>query len=82
MLTAIMAVRNLMHGEANDLWSVNTDQQYHEEVDLGTPARGDAVQTELGRPVPKGDGVAVGLATGLTGRRTAAQRATRRGSAA
>jgi protoporphyrinogen oxidase len=32
MLTGILAVRNLLFGEANDLWSVNTDQEYHEEI--------------------------------------------------
>ena len=32
MLTGILAVRNLMLGEKNDLWSVNADQEYHEET--------------------------------------------------
>jgi len=32
MMTGILAVRNLVDGERNDLWSVNTDQEYHEEV--------------------------------------------------
>jgi protoporphyrinogen oxidase len=32
MLTGMLAVKNLVHGERNDLWSVNTDQEYHEEV--------------------------------------------------
>lgn len=31
MLTGMLAVRNALIGEANDLWSVNTDQEYHEE---------------------------------------------------
>ena len=30
MLTAMLAVRNL-HGECHDLWSVNVDDEYHEE---------------------------------------------------
>ncbi len=33
MLTGILAVRNLLSGEDNDLWSVNTDQEYLEETD-------------------------------------------------
>jgi protoporphyrinogen oxidase len=33
MLTGILAVRNWLWGENNDLWSVNTDQEYHEEVE-------------------------------------------------
>ena len=32
MLTGILAVRNLLSGEQHDLWSVNTDQEYHEEA--------------------------------------------------
>ncbi|MFQ5409706.1 MAG: NAD(P)/FAD-dependent oxidoreductase, partial [Anaerolineales bacterium] len=32
MLTAMMAVRNLIDGEAHDVWEVNTDRSYHEEV--------------------------------------------------
>ena len=32
MLTAILAVRNTMLGEDNDLWEVNTERSYHEEV--------------------------------------------------
>jgi protoporphyrinogen oxidase len=31
MLSAILAARNLM-GESNDLWTVNTEQEYHEVV--------------------------------------------------
>jgi protoporphyrinogen oxidase len=31
MLTAMLAVRNIM-GEQHDLWSVNTERSYHEEV--------------------------------------------------
>ena len=32
MVTGMLAVRNLLDGETNDLWSVNTDQEYHEEI--------------------------------------------------
>lgn len=31
MLTAILAVRNIL-GEQHDLWSVNTERSYHEEI--------------------------------------------------
>lgn len=34
MLTAILAVRNLT-GEKHDLWEVNTERSYHEEVRIG-----------------------------------------------
>jgi hypothetical protein len=36
MLTAMLAVRNLQ-GERHDLWEVNTERSYHEEVPA-TPA--------------------------------------------
>jgi protoporphyrinogen oxidase len=32
MLTGMLAVRNLLHGEHHDLWAVNAEQEYHEEV--------------------------------------------------
>ena len=32
MLTGMLAVRNLTRGERNDLWTVNTEPEYHEEV--------------------------------------------------
>jgi protoporphyrinogen oxidase len=32
MLTGLYAARNLVLGETNDLWDVNVDQEYHEEV--------------------------------------------------
>jgi protoporphyrinogen oxidase len=35
MLTAMLAVRNIM-GEQHDLWSVNTERSYHEEVYIQT----------------------------------------------
>ena len=36
MLTGMLAVRNLVLGEGHDLWSVNVDEDYHEEA---TPGR-------------------------------------------
>ena len=32
MLTAMFAVRNIISGEKNDVWDINTDRSYHEEV--------------------------------------------------
>ena len=37
MLTAMMAVAN-MRGASHDIWSVNTDFEYHEEQRIGQPA--------------------------------------------
>jgi len=41
MLTGILAVRNLVLGEKNDLWSVNAEQEYHEEVRVPAANRPD-----------------------------------------
>jgi hypothetical protein len=41
MLTAMMAVWN-MRGAAHDLWSVNTDFEYHEEQRVDGDASGNS----------------------------------------
>jgi len=33
MLTAMLSVENILHGEHHDVWSVNVDAEYHEEHD-------------------------------------------------
>jgi hypothetical protein len=38
MVTAMLAVQNLL-GAGHDVWAVNAEDEYHEEVDLGA---GDA----------------------------------------
>jgi protoporphyrinogen oxidase len=42
MLTAMMAVAN-MRGASYDVWSVNTDYEYHEEQKLSEPAASTAL---------------------------------------
>jgi protoporphyrinogen oxidase len=42
MLTGMWAVRNILFGERHDLWQVNTEQEYHEEI------RGDGYEDEIG----------------------------------
>jgi hypothetical protein len=32
MLTGMYAVRNLLNGEVHDLWGINAEQDYHEEI--------------------------------------------------
>jgi protoporphyrinogen oxidase len=32
MMTGLLAARNIALGERNDVWAVNTDAEYHEEV--------------------------------------------------
>jgi protoporphyrinogen oxidase len=74
MLTGMLAVRNLVLGEKHDLWSVNTDQAYHEEV-RGEPEVApkdvvEAAQQALPWVFPKLDrlafGLSVGMASGVT----------------
>jgi protoporphyrinogen oxidase len=68
MLTGMLAVRNLVLGQHHDLWSVNTDQEYHEEIrervtehDLEEVLEGTLTEVFL-----KLDRVALGLSLGLT----------------
>ena len=65
MLTGMLAVRNLMQGERNDLWSVNTEQEYHEEMREPADAEPSATTPVLAPGFAKLDRVALGLATGL-----------------
>ncbi len=67
MLTGMLAVRNLTLGEQNDLWSVNTDQEYHEEVSVETETRDvrEVLEGALARAFPKLDRVAFGLSLGI-----------------
>jgi protoporphyrinogen oxidase len=66
MLTGMLAVRNLMLGEKNDLWSVNTDQMYHEEIrEVDVEKAEKAIEEALVRIFPKLDRVAFGLSVGV-----------------
>jgi hypothetical protein len=71
MMTAILAVRNLALGERHDLWSVNTDQEYHEHVqDRGAPEiheLEELLESARTGVFPKLDRVAFGLANGVVG---------------
>jgi protoporphyrinogen oxidase len=64
MLTGLLAVRNLEGGARHDLWSVNTEPEYHEEIGISDAeaAMLDGRVTEI---FPRVDGVAFGAATGL-----------------
>jgi hypothetical protein len=68
MMTGMLAVRNLMLGEHNDLWSVNTDQEYHEEV--REPAAKEEIDQvfkgALRRVFSRLDPVALGFSFGIT----------------
>ena len=68
MVTGMLAVRNLAAGEHNDLWSVNTDQEYHEEirekVALEPEVALEAVKEAFAQAFAKLDRLAFGLSTG------------------
>jgi protoporphyrinogen oxidase len=68
MLTGMLAVRNLVLGQQNDLWNVNTEQEYHEEVRVEPEVRvhdvAEALEAALTRVFPKLDRLAFGLSLG------------------
>jgi hypothetical protein len=66
MLTGMFAARNMVLGERNDLWSVNADQEYLEEM-LDENEIEPALQTvkeALAQAFPKLDRVALALSLG------------------
>jgi len=68
MLTGVLAVRNLVLGQHNDLWSVNTDQEYHEEIREQVTEHGleEVLGGALTEVFLKIDRVAMGLSLGVT----------------
>ncbi len=62
MLTGMLAVRNLVHGERHDLWAVNTDAAYHEEE---TGVVEEALATMFGKLDRVAFGGALGLVAGI-----------------
>ena len=70
MLTGMFAVRNMMLGERNNLWKVNTDAEYHEEYEEEAQASThevvEVLQDILTGAFPKLDRNALGLSVGIT----------------
>lgn len=70
MLTGMLAVRNALNGEKNDLWIVNAEQEYHEEIREKTraelPEVTEVFRGALAQAFAKLDPMSLGLATGLT----------------
>jgi len=67
MLTGMLAVRNSMFGEDNNLWVVNADKEYHEEVRTDeTPVPQDVLGEAMAATFAKLDRVAMGLSVGIT----------------
>src|SRR5213594_1509531 len=70
MLTGMLAVRNLTLGEQNDLWNVNTDHEYLEEVQVKAEVEVEkvveAAEGALARVFLRLDRLAFGLSLGIT----------------
>ena len=55
MLTAMLAVENILDGAGHDLWEVNVEEEYHEEASSTTrpprsaPAPGRQARARAGR---------------------------------
>jgi len=70
MMTGMLAVENLVDGEQHDLWAVNTDEEYHEEVsvpDDASPERIAALEAAFAQMFSKLDRVSFGAALGAVG---------------
>jgi hypothetical protein len=70
MLTGMLAVRNMLNGETNDLWVVNAEQEYLEEAKVAEMEHVESVvERVLAQAFMKMDtgafGIAAGLAAGL-----------------
>ncbi len=69
MLTGMYAARNAVSGESNDLWAVNTEAEYHEQVsaERGRNLRRVEAQIRLGLAEVLGriDRLALGAGTGV-----------------
>jgi len=38
MMTAVLSIRNILLGEKNNIWKVNVETDYHEEISSGRSA--------------------------------------------
>lgn len=70
MLTGMLAMRNLVFGEKNNLWKVNAEQEYHEAVQahpgVEVPDVTEVIQGAFNRVFQKLDPLAFALSLGLT----------------
>lgn len=67
MITGMLAVRNLLFGEKNDLWSVNADAEYHEEIGPDEKKKSiESLKEKITHVFPRLDPVALGLSFGIT----------------
>jgi protoporphyrinogen oxidase len=67
MITGTLAVRNLLFGETNDLWNVNADAEYHEEIRTdGKKTTTETLKEKITHSFPRLDPVAFGFSLGTT----------------
>lgn len=64
MITGTLAVRNMLFGEKNDLWNVNADAEYHEEIHKKTTP--ETLKEKITHIFPRLDPVALGFSFGAT----------------
>jgi protoporphyrinogen oxidase len=65
MLTGMYAVRNILHGEATNLWAINAEQDYHEEVrEVKDPVAEKIIDRVFPQVFTKLDPTAFGTAIG------------------
>lgn len=69
MLTGLLAVRNVVLGQRNDLWNVNTEQEYQEEIRGEAEVKAhdvvEVIQETLVRVFSRLDRLAFGLSLGI-----------------
>lgn len=66
MLTGMLAVRNALDGETNNLWIVNGDKQYHEEIREAEPIPSEPEIRQVSELLfLKLDRIAMGISTGV-----------------
>lgn len=66
MLTGMLAVRNILYGENNDLWVVNAEQEYHEEIrEAEQVDLAEMINEMFARAFMKLDSLAFGIAVGV-----------------
>ena len=66
MITGSLAVRNIIFGEKNDLWSVNADAEYHEEIRHDEKKPIETLKEKITHIFPRLDPVALGFSLGIT----------------
>jgi protoporphyrinogen oxidase len=66
MMTGMLAVRNAVLGQRHDLWDVNTEPEYQETIQDGSPLPTTRLVKAVGEAFPRLDRFALGVAVSLT----------------